>query len=120
MAKKIETLFREKCQKKLDALPKLYRETVQQIAKRGTPDNLLSVHGFFVGLEYKAPGEKPTKLQYHQLKKIRDSGGYSLVARPDNWDRVYAFLELFALQGFPSVCMKYRNELTPFDRGEET
>ncbi len=119
MAKKPETVFRTKCQKKLDQLPNFYRFTVQQIAKVGDPDNLISCHGFFIGLEYKAPGEEPSKLQYHKLLKIRESGGFSLVARPDNWERVFAFLELFALEGYPSVCLKYDRDLTPFDRGEK-
>jgi len=45
----------------------------------GVPDLLLCVKGKFVALELKAPGKKVTRLQQHQMERIKDSGGLAYV-----------------------------------------
>lgn len=54
--------------------------------QNGTPDLLLCINGRFIGLELKRDGEKPTKLQFHRLKEIEQSGGLGLWTRPDTWE----------------------------------
>jgi Holliday junction resolvase len=48
---------------------------------RGTPDFLLCVHGRFLAIELKVNGNRPTRLQNHELAKIAGAGGTSAVAR---------------------------------------
>ena len=50
--------------------------------RRGVPDILACVEGFFLGVECKSP-ERPrsvSQLQQHQIQKIRESGGLAIVA----------------------------------------
>ena len=46
------------------------------------PDRINLFHGFVLFIEYKAPGKKPTTLQYKEHDKIRAAGG--CVAVVDN------------------------------------
>lgn len=90
---KPETRFRQN--KVLPFLRKLKntkRFPIQQSAISGTPDFLLCIYGRFVALELKDSGEKPTKLQEFELEGVRNAGGVSLVADPDNWDAIKRFL----------------------------
>lgn len=97
MSSKPETVFRKKAQEDIDSLPNTYRFTVQQIAKKGDPDNLLCVLGHFVGIEYKkSERDKPTRLQIHKLNKIRDAGGSTFVACPENWSEIFEELKRLA------------------------
>lgn len=47
--------------------------------KSGVPDIVCSINGWFIGIECKANGNKPTKLQLHNLEQIAASGGTSFV-----------------------------------------
>ncbi|MDA0733345.1 MAG: hypothetical protein BZY73_03895 [SAR202 cluster bacterium Casp-Chloro-G3] len=47
--------------------------------QRGTPDILCCYRGRMMGIEFKQPCKKPTKLQEVELQKIRDSGGIGVV-----------------------------------------
>ena len=58
------------------------------MAISGDPDFILVVHGRFVGLELKARGEKPRRLQEFKLEEIKRCGGVRMVADPDNWDEI--------------------------------
>jgi len=50
----------------------------------GLPDIFGCVGGFFVGLEVKQPGKKPSELQKLELKKIEEAGGIaSVVTSPE-------------------------------------
>lgn len=48
----------------------------------GVPDIIACVRGHLLGIEVKAPGKTSnvTENQKYHLQKIKDSGGYSLVA----------------------------------------
>lgn len=48
--------------------------------RNGVADLLLCVRGHFVALELKT-NTKPTRLQRHELAKVRRAGGVALVAR---------------------------------------
>jgi len=58
-----------------------YVVNVVSPTKAGTPDIVLchpDCKGRFIGLEVKIKGKKPTELQYHHLKRIREAGGIGL------------------------------------------
>lgn len=56
-----------------------------------TLDVLCSVQGWFVAIECKRPGAKPTKLQLLTMQKISDAGG--LVYVVDNLEAVDRMME---------------------------
>lgn len=100
MAKKPETLFKERIRPRLKALPNSWWEKIQQVTIRGTPDILGCVSGVFVALELKMDEKAPIEpLQIHKLKRIEKAGGIALVVYPENWDEVYMQLQLLAELG---------------------
>lgn len=56
------------------------------IQRSGIPDIIACINGFFVGIEVKAVGGEPSKLQIHEIKEIRKSNGIAVVLFPDQWD----------------------------------
>jgi VRR-NUC domain len=46
----------------------------------GIPDLLCCWYGRFVGIEVKQPGGKLSRIQQHQLERIRQAGGIVIVA----------------------------------------
>lgn len=50
----------------------------------GVPDFIVCYRSKFVGIECKAGGNKPTALQYKNLKDIQDCGGVALVVDESN------------------------------------
>jgi len=55
----------------------------------GVPDFLCCVNGYFLGIEAKANGNKPTELQKKNLKDIESSGGYVAVINENLSDLQY-------------------------------
>lgn len=97
MAKKPETLFKERIYPKLKTLPNTWVVKIQQVAKRGTPDFLLCINGLFVAIELKkSVDEEPDALQEWNLENIADCGGAAMVAYPENWDATYTVLQKLA------------------------
>ena len=47
--------------------------------RKGVPDIIACYKGKFFGIECKAGKNKPTKLQQHELDKIENAGGCSIV-----------------------------------------
>lgn len=54
--------------------------------RRGVPDILACVNGWFVGIEVKDTTGKPSPLQLENVKQIRKSGGYAWVVYPSGWE----------------------------------
>lgn len=54
--------------------------------RRGVPDILASVNGWFVGIEVKADHGTPSDLQLESIQEIRNSGGYAWVVYPSGWN----------------------------------
>ena len=52
-----------------------------QSNQNGLPDRLYLYKGFLLGLELKADGGKPSKLQLKKLKAINDNGGIGLIVK---------------------------------------
>lgn len=50
----------------------------------GVPDILVCYKGRFIGIECKANGGKPTKLQLANLQAIRDAGGQAFIIDEHN------------------------------------
>lgn len=86
---KPETVFRQnKVVPFLRKLKHAWFESIQQVGISGSPDILLCIRGKFVALELKNRGEKARPLQQFKLDSIAKAGGISLVADPDNWEKI--------------------------------
>lgn len=63
-----------------------------QFTKSGVPDILACVDGYFVAIEVKGPNGKPSELQLHTIKKIREAGGFAFVLYPSGFDEFKRFI----------------------------
>ena len=52
--------------------------------RSGIPDDIGCYQGYFVAVEYKANGGKPTALQLKNMDDIRKSGGIALLIDEEN------------------------------------
>jgi hypothetical protein len=59
----------------------------------GVPDILVCYRGIFIGLECKANGNKPTRLQESHIKEINMNGGIAFIVDEHNIDNLYEFLK---------------------------
>lgn len=66
------------------------------VATRGIPDLIICVNGKFVAWELKVKKNKATKLQEHNLNKIREAKGVALVITPDNFTYHYSIIDRLA------------------------
>lgn len=56
------------------------------IQRKGIPDIIACVNGYFIGIELKAANGKPSELQKWNISKIRESGGIAIVLYPDKFN----------------------------------
>jgi len=56
--------------------------------RSGVPDIIACVNGFFLAIETKANGNKPTALQIREIQTIRRNNGVAVVVDETNWDMV--------------------------------
>lgn len=97
MAKKPETLFKEKCRDDLETLRSTWFVKIQQVVLRGIPDFLICIGGRFIAIELKKDKKaRREPLQEWTLDKIAQSGGYAFVAYPENWDSIFSQLKELA------------------------
>lgn len=54
--------------------------------RSGVPDLLICCNGFFLGVELKAAGGHPSKLQIVNLRKIEEAGGIGILLYPRMMD----------------------------------
>ena len=54
--------------------------------RAGVPDIVCCVAGWFLGIECKTVGNKPTALQVRELERIRMAGGVAVVVDETNYD----------------------------------
>jgi hypothetical protein len=65
---------------------------INVVAQRGWPDHLyVNRHGHHVWIEFKKPGEKPSKLQYYRLKQLVQQGAEAHWT--DNYDEAKRILD---------------------------
>lgn len=66
---------------------------IQQLAILGDADFFLCVRGHFIALELKIVGQNPRPLQQRKLDWTVKCGGTAIVANPENWPVVSAYLQ---------------------------
>lgn len=54
--------------------------------RSGVPDIVACAHGWFLGIECKAGGGKPTALQVRELERIRMANGVAVLVNETNLD----------------------------------
>jgi hypothetical protein len=96
MAKKKETVFKEKVLKRLRAIPHTWVCKVQQVSKVGTPDILICLAGAFIVIELKTDEGVLSEIQKFNLQKIGSCGGIAMVVFPANFIESMTFLESIA------------------------
>lgn len=92
MAKKPETVFKERIRPRLDRVPDSWWIKTQMLATVGVPDFLGCVNGLFVAIELKASEKEANRsqgtIQNYILFQINRSGGFATYMYPENADRV--------------------------------
>ena len=97
MAKKPETVFKDRIIPKLKALPRTYVMKTQEVSKRGVLDIIMCCNSTFVALELKKDSKSsPDALQKINIAKITQAGGISIVTHPENWHIVYRIVSEIA------------------------
>lgn len=61
--------------------------------KRGVPDILACVNGYFVAIEVKSATGKPSPLQVRNVDLIRESGGIAIILYPDGYSDFVQLIE---------------------------
>lgn len=70
-----ESQLKTKCKRWVERYYDCYVVLPEQYIKSGDPDMIICLRGYFIAIEFKLPGNKPTKLQEEKLNKIQTSGG---------------------------------------------
>ena len=99
MAKKPETLFKERVLRLLKQVKGVWVLKTQEVSRRGVPDLLICFRGLFYAFELKSDEYKADKLQEYELNCILKAGGYARVIRPR--DYIAVFTKLGFIQGEP-------------------
>ena len=61
--------------------------------KSGIPDLILCVNGIFISVELKAPNGRPSELQKLNTSRINQSGGISIILKPDGFEQFKKIME---------------------------
>lgn len=85
-----------------------------RMTRKGIPDVLACVNGFFVGIELKSTAGKPTDLQIYNRNKIRRCGGISIVLYPEQFEDFKLMIE--DLKTYPQHIDTIRTEQQTFDK----
>lgn len=59
--------------------------------RNGSPDQIWSIRGLFVAMEFKAPGKKPTRAQQDIIDEIRAAGGRA--GKVETWDELEELID---------------------------
>lgn len=97
MAKKEETLFKERVAKALKTLPNTWFVKIQQVSLRGIPDFLLCIGGRFVAIELKSSRRAHRNpLQEWTLDTIAKTGGHAYLVSPETWPDLFSDIKEMA------------------------
>jgi hypothetical protein len=89
MAKKPETVFKERVLKDLKEIPRLWAFKVDQRVLRGIPDIVGFVNGWGFAIELKkSKKDDADPLQSYILQRAKKAGAYTWVAHPANWQEI--------------------------------
>lgn len=112
MAKKPETLFKEKIKPRIESLPFSWWLKTQMLALLGIPDYIGCIDGRFVAMELKrSEKQMPTKLQQYVLNKINEAGGLGIRCNPQNFEEVFLSLKGLAYRRMGWDLVKERLKL---------
>jgi len=100
MAKKPETLFKERVQRDIKKLKYCWGFKTQEVATHGIPDIVLGVNSWHVILELKTEGEEPKPLQQYHLDENKRCRNISFAPTPKTWPRVFNYLQELDEMGF--------------------
>lgn len=56
-----------------------------RMTKRGIPDILSNINGYFVAIEVKAENGEPSELQKYHRRKINETGGIAIILYPSQY-----------------------------------
>lgn len=102
LAKKPETVFKDRIRPLLEALPWTFVIKIQQEAIHGDPDFVLVVNGSAVYIELKkSTAECATPLQLDRLRRAERAGAYAFVVSPETWEPCFSFLQSLAIRPKP-------------------
>lgn len=76
-------------------LQKTWFHKTQELAKRGVPDIIACINGYFVAMELKVDS-RVDELQQYKLDKIEAANGAAFVVTPKTWPIVYKKLKLLS------------------------
>lgn len=84
-----ETTFKNKVQKYLDEIGAyIVKQHGNMFTKKGVPDLLICLNGYFIALELKAENGHPSEIQLYQIDKIKKAGGIALLLYPKDFDKL--------------------------------
>lgn len=63
-----------------------------RMTKKGIPDILSCIDGYFVAIEVKAQDGNPTELQIYHCEQIRKAGGFAFILYPSGFDKFKEFI----------------------------
>ena len=64
----------------------------QEVSRRGIPDIIMCVNGFFVAMELKVDSDLDA-LQIYNINKIKAANGWAGEVSPKNWKKTFAYLK---------------------------
>lgn len=71
-----------------------------RMTKKGIPDILACINGYFVAIEVKAQYGKPSELQLYNCRKIREAGGFAFILYPSGFDEFKSFVNDLKIEKF--------------------
>lgn len=84
-----EKIFENKIKKFLDEEKCWYvKFFANGYTRKGIPDLLCCVNGYFLAIEVKAENGKATDLQKWNIEKIKQAGGRALILKPSQFEEL--------------------------------
>lgn len=71
-----------------------------RMTKKGIPDVLACINGYFVAIEVKAQNGEPSELQIYHCEKIRKAGGFAFILYPSGYDVFRTFVKNLKVENF--------------------
>ena len=96
--------------------------TATGYGRAGIPDILACFKGCFFGIEVKAEGKVPTKLQARELEAITAAGGWAIDLYPSKYTDLGELLDLIenlAMRNASQAKRNYRESLDAMDNSAE-
>ena len=102
-----EKTFENKVKKFLDENGAYYvKFFANAFTRKGVPDILACVSGYFVGIEVKADNGRPSELQLYNVRKIKDAGGFAFVLYPSAFEQFKEFITDLKREKFNRDCIR--------------